>query len=227
MLRPFMTLALVVAVCPRLAAQEKPTPAVQQAIAATWLFDQSKSDTVAGDPTSGGAQVRGALGGGGARGGGGGGGGGGGRGGGRTAPPTTPPPDAGAPPEGGGNQRGRVDPRLELVFAEADPGAGININANDSLVAMATATMIAKSLGATEYKTDGKKRQEALMDGTIIETQASWSDGVLTIVKSVAGVGLLKREFKLSKDGKVLEIKEHIEAAGRKADKKLVFNRKQ
>lgn len=113
-----------------------------------------------------------------------------------------------------------------LVLAEADPGAGINMAANDSIVALATATMIAKSIGQSEYKTDGKKRQEALMDGTIIETQASWSDGVLTITKSVAGVATLKREFKISKDGKTMEVKEHIEAAGRKADKKLVFNRK-
>lgn len=144
-----------------------------------------------------------------------------------TAPAASaaPPTDVGAaaaPPSPAGRNR---DPHLQIVLDDADPGAGIVIAANDSVVSMATATQLKAGTQAA-WRTDGKKHQDAQMDGSIIEKQAMWRDGVLTTMINVAGVGSLKREFKLSKDGKTLEIKESIEAGPRKADKKLVFTRK-
>ena len=230
MLRPLMTFLLVVAVAPALAAQQKPTPAVQQAITATWQFDQARSDTVSGDPLAGATMLRPVSGaGGGAGGGHSGGGGRRGRGGGASvAAATAPPADSAAPQRPA--QRPSTpnrDPHLQIVLADVDPGAGIVIAANDSVVAMATAAMLAQSAGQINWKTDGTMHQRAQMDGSIIETQAMWHDATLITIKGVAGIGSLKREFKVSKDGKTLEVKESIDASGRKAEKKLVFTRKQ
>ena len=227
MLRPLMTCTLVFAIAPGLASQEKPTPAVRQAITGAWQFDQARSDTVSGDPLAGAADARSFGGRAGHSGGGGGGrdGGRGGRGGGGSV--TVLPSDTTAPAarveRAGSRPR---DPHLQIVLADVDPGAGIVIAANDSVVSLATAATV-KSGAQSNWKTDGKKRQEAQMDGSIIETQAMWQGGVLTTIKGVAGVGSLKREFKLSKDGKALEVKERIEVSGRKVEKKLVFTRKQ
>lgn len=231
MRRPLMTCTLVFAIAPALASQEKPTPAVRQAITGAWQFDQARSDTVSGDPLAGGTDVRSfggraghSDGGGGGGGRGSGGGGRGGRGGGGSV--TVLPPDTAAPAAPVERPRSRPrDPHLQIVLADVDPGAGIVIAANDSVVTMAT-TATVKPATQSNWKTDGKKHQEAQMDGSIIETQAMWQDGVLTTIKGVAGVGSLKREFKLSKDGKALEVKERIEVSGRKVEKKLVFTRK-
>lgn len=134
------------------------------------------------------------------------------------------PPDTTAAQQPVERPRRERDPNLEIVLADADPGAGLVIGANDSIVAMASAAMV-KAGTQVDWKTDGKKRQDVQMDGSIIETQAMWDSGVLTTSKSVPGTGLLKREFKVSKDGKTLEIKERIEAGGRKVEKKLTFTR--
>ena len=216
-----LVFALCLAIAPALSPQEKPAPAVQQAYSGKWNFDQVHSDTVTGDPMAG-ARGGGSFGGG-ARGGGGGGGRQRGGGGGAA---TTPPPDSSAQPQqpaSGG--RGR-DPRLQAVMADINPGAGIVLGVNDSVVAIATATMLKANPNAqSNWKTDGKKHQDAQMDGTIVEMQSGWKDGVLTLMYGVVGVGSLTREFKVAKDGKTLELKETMEVNGRKAEKKLVFNR--
>jgi hypothetical protein len=132
---------------------------------------------------------------------------------------------AAPPPVQSGGMRGR-DPHLQLVTADANPGAGMVIAANDSTVALATATMLRGDPKAqSNWKTNGHPYQDAQMDGTIIQTQAAWKDGTLTLTYGIAGVGSLKREFKPGKDGKTLEVKETIEAGGRKADYKLIFTR--
>jgi hypothetical protein len=229
-LRPLLTFTLAVAIAPAIAAQEKPAPAVQQAFSATWQFDQAHSDTVSGDPLAGAAVSRGITGGsarsgGGSSGSGSGSGRGGRSGSGPVTPTSTRPADTAAPPPvERPNVRG--DPHQQIFLADVDPGVGLVIAANDSVVAMATAAM-AKAGTQVNWKTDGKKHQDAQMDGSIIETQATWKDGVLTLIKGVAGIGSLKREFEVSKDGMTLKVKESIEAGGRKAEKKLVFTRRQ
>lgn len=140
------------------------------------------------------------------------------------------PMSRGAGPRGfsGGGSRGGggADPNLRLVMAEVNPGAGLVVAANDSTVAMATANMLKANPNAvSNWKTDGKKYQDAQMDGTITESQSGWRDGVLTIMYGVVGVGSFTREFKLGRDGKTLELKETVLAGGRKAEYKLSFNR--
>jgi hypothetical protein len=231
-LRLLASLALVIAIVPALAAQEKPTPAEQKAIAGTWHFDQSRSDTLGSDPLAGmgggprsfGGGSGGARGGGGAGSGGGGGGGGGGRrgggGGGGAGAPIAPPDSIGvqrAPERSGG--RGR-DPHLALVVGDMNPGAKMIIAVNDSATSMASATGQLSS-----FRTDGRKRQAAQMDGSIIENQAQWKDGVLQVMTGVANVASLKREFRPSKDGSRLELRETVEAGGGKVQKKLIFTR--
>ncbi len=227
MLRPLLTVSFIVAVAPRLAAQDKPTAAVQQAISGTWQFDQAHSDTVTGDPLAHAVMNRAITGGSGPAGGGGGGGGGGGKGGkgggGAAAASTLAPVKDTTQPVA---PRPHYDAHTQIVMADVDPGAGYVIAANDSTVAMATAAMV-KSGTQVNWKTDGKKHQAAQMDGTIIETQAGWQDGTLTLLTNIPGVGSLKREFEVSKDGKTLKVKESIDVGGRKADKKLVFDKKQ
>jgi hypothetical protein len=218
---------LCLGIAPRLAAQEVPTPAQQQALTGKWLLDQAKSDSLP-SPADALARAGGgrALGGGGGRGGGGGGGGGG-RGRGSAGGAAAAPPVDAAPPAAAPSGGGRGNPAMVQALAEFNPGSGVIIAVNDSVVAIATAAMLKSSPdnAQSNWKTDGKKHQDAQMDGSVIETQSGWRDGVLTIMNGVQNVVSLKREFKLGKDGKTLEMKETVEAGGRKADYKLVFNK--
>ena len=228
MLRPIPVLALAAIIAAPLAAQEKPTADQQRALAGTWRFDQSRSDTVSvgalrGLRTNVGVGVRG--GGGSSDGGGGGGGGrrrgggGGGGAGGGVAPPTAADSEA---IRAAGDRANQVvtDPHMALVLSDINPGAGLVIAINDSAVSMANARNEQSS-----FRTDGRKRQVAQMDGSIVETQAGWKDGVLQIERGVAGTAILKREFKPSKDGGTLELKESVEAGASKVQKKLIFTR--
>ena len=219
MFRLIFSAAAIFAVAAPLAAQDKPTPEAQKAVAGTWKLDASRSDSI-GNPLA--ALGGGAGFGGGSRGGGGGGGGGGGRGGGRRGGGAPVNPDSSATPQAAPDPvagRGR-DPNLMMVVNEMSPGAGIVIAVNDSAIAMANAAGVQSA-----YKTDGKRRQAAQMDGTVIETLALWKDNVLQVTKGIAGVASVKREFKPSKDGATLEVKETLDVGGRKVDKKLVFTR--
>jgi hypothetical protein len=229
----YLIVPLVFALAPALAAQDKPTPAMQESLKGKWVLDAARSDPLPADPLAG-AAGGGAVGMGGGRssGGGGGGGGGGGKGkggsggassSGAATTTTSPAPDPNQAPQGFGRNR---DPHLAMVIADVNPGAGMFIGVNDSVVAIATAAMLKADPNAqSNWKTDGKKHQEAQMDGSITEIESTWKDGVLTISYGVAGVATFKREFKPGKDGKTLEVKETVESNGRKAEYKLLFNR--
>ena len=264
MIRSSLVVALALGVAPLLNAQEKPAPAVQQAISATWKLDAAHSDVIPDNPLQGARGLGAVSGGNSSHGGGGGGGGGrGGTGGGGsgassaslqglllTANSTradtaralvicdslksagTPAAaaalaSAGSSACGGGDGGQRnANPNLQLVMAAIAPGAGIVVAANDSVVAIATANMLKANPNAvSNWKTDGKKHQDAQMDGSIIESESGWKDGVLTIAFGVVGVGTFTREFKPSKDGKTLELKETILVGRQKAEYKLTFNR--
>jgi hypothetical protein len=232
-LRPILTLTCVATIAGSLAAQEKPTADQQHAVAGTWKFDQSRSDTVNNSPLSGlrgnvGLGRRGGGGGaggaGGSSSGGGGGGGGGGKkggGGGSGAPPAMTADDSAALRAATDRANQAVaDPHMALVLSDIDPGARLIIAINDSAVSMANARNEQSS-----FRTDGRRRQAAQMDGSIVETLALWKDGALQIERGVAGTAILKREFKPSKDGNTLEVKETVEAGGGKVQKKLTFTR--
>lgn len=108
---------------------------------------------------------------------------------------------------------------MAMMISEMDPGTKLIVAVNDSAITMATVR------GTVSWKTDGRKRQEAQMDGTLIETQGLWKDDVLQLNRAVAGTASVHREFKVAKDGNTLELKETLEANGRKVEKKLVFAR--
>ncbi|MGH7594629.1 MAG: hypothetical protein ACRELE_12375 [Gemmatimonadales bacterium] len=205
-------------------AQEKPTPAVQRAISGTWHLDQSRSDALGADPLAGaiggGRAFPGAGVGGGDAGAGGGGRGGRGGGGGARAPIAAPSDSAAGQPTEDRPASRRRDPHLGLVIGDMNPGSRMTIGVNDSAITIARATGQLSS-----FRTDGRKRQAAQMDGSIIETQALWKGDILQVITGVANVASLKREFKMSKDGHVLEMKETLDASGRKVDKKLWFTR--
>ena len=237
MLRPILTLTCVATIAVSLPAQDKPTPDQQHAVAGTWKFDQSRSDTVSNGALSGlrgnvglgrrGGGSGGAPGGSGGSGSGGGGGGGGGKkgggggGGGSGAPPAMTADDSAAFRAAADRANQAVtDPHMALVLSDIDPGARLVIAINDSAVSMANARNEQSS-----FRTDGRRRQAAQMDGSIVETLAIWKDGALQVERGVAGTAILKREFKPSKDGNTLEVKETVEAGGGKVQKKLTFTR--
>jgi hypothetical protein len=218
------SLALTIGAAFSLSAQEKPTADQQKLINGTWKLDPARSDAVGASALN---SMRGGEGGfarpsgGGGRGGGGGGGG---KGKGRQQAPV---PDssaaAAASADAARNQEMEAstlrDPHMAIILSDFAPGAKMIIATNDSTVAIAVAA------GQSSYKTDGHKRQDAQMDGSIIETEAGWKDGTLAVAHGVTGVAMLTREFKPNKDGSVLEIKETVEAGGGKLQKKLVFTR--
>jgi hypothetical protein len=210
-----------------LAAQDKPTADQQKALTGTWTFDQSQSDTVSvgalrGLRTSSG--FGGGMAGGGASAGGGGGGGRGGHQGGSKAP-AQPVVDSGADSlqaqrDNAYTARALRDPHLALVLTDMNPGAHLAFAVNDSAVTLADGNGHTSS-----FRTDGRKHEQAQMDGSIIVTQALWNGGTLEITRGVIGTALLKREFKPGKDGRTLEVKETVQAGSGKVQKKLVFER--
>jgi hypothetical protein len=221
------SVALTIGAAFSLSAQDKPTADQQKLISGTWKLDPARSDAVGADALN---SMRGGGGGfarpsgGGGSGGGGGGGGGGRPGRGSRAPAPAPVADSSAATADAQHDRAMEaaslrDPHMAIILSDFAPGAKMIIATNDSTVAIAIAA------GQSSYKTDGHKRQDAQMDGSIIETQAEWKDGVLDIAHGVTGVAMLAREFKPNKDGSVLEIKETVEAGGGKLQKKLVFTR--
>ncbi|HEY4321571.1 MAG TPA: hypothetical protein VGM77_10400 [Gemmatimonadales bacterium] len=221
MSRVLVAVALTVGMVPALAAQDKPTAAMQQSIAGKWTLDQSRSDTLGPAMMRGG--FRSAIAGG--RGGGGGGGGSGGKGtkggkGGSAPPAPAASPDSAAV-QGPAAPRERGDPRMAIILAEAIPGNTITFTVNDSSLTFANAAG-----EVTPWKTDGRKRQKAQMDGSVIETQAQWDGNSVELTRTIAGVATLKREFKPGKDGS-LEVKETIESPTQKVEKKVVFTRAQ
>lgn len=235
MLRPIIPLACLVGLATALPAQEKPTLEQQHAVAGTWKLDQARSDTVStgalrglrtnagllGRAAGGNNGSDGAAAGGGRRRGGGGGGSTGGTGGGGGAsPPLTAADSAAIRAAGDRAAQAVADPHMALVQSDINPGAGLVIAVNDSAVSIANARGEQSS-----FRTDARRRQVAQMDGSIVETQAEWKDGALTIERGVAGTAMLKREFKPAKDGNTLEVKETVDAGGGKVQKKLTFTR--
>lgn len=218
MLRFVLASSVIVLVASPVAAQQKPTADQEKAIAGSWTLDASKSDT-------GEAVFR--MGGGGRNNAPAGDAGGGGRGRSRgrtsTAPANTTDTtavDANAQQQIGYARQAMGDPHMAMVMSDANPGNKLTIVVTDTNVTLTNAAGQSNA-----FSTDGRKHQEAEMDGSIVEWQASWDGDVLTITRGVVGVVTLKREFRPSKDGNTLEVKESGEAGASKTDKKLVFTR--
>ncbi|MES2124697.1 MAG: hypothetical protein V4503_08425 [Gemmatimonadota bacterium] len=223
----FASAAVLFLAAPALAAQEKPAPAVTAALAGTWRFDASRSDSMPGSPGAlfGGGEQRpggaagaaaavggaptGGGGGGRRRGGGGGGGGGGGESGG----------GGGLGARGGGGGR-MNDPKMRSLMAEARPAPEMVITASDF-----DATIADDAGHITTWRADGRKKQEAQMEGGVIEFEAKWKGKALVLSRNIPESATLRREFKPSDDGKSLEVKSVLEMGGRKVERKFVYTR--
>jgi hypothetical protein len=223
--RTLLVLMAIGAVPVALHAQDKPDAATVQALTATWTFDQSQSDTIPANPMAmlrrrgGSAPVRapsrgggGGGGGGGRRRGGGGGGGGGGGAGGADSTPVF----------GQRNNAPERSPAMAYVVIEMVPAPTLTITATDTSI-----TLDRGGGRSTTWITDGKTRQEALMEGGILESQGEWSGKTLELTRDIPNSASLQREFKLDKAGTTLEIKETLKYNGEKVEKKLVFTRAQ
>ncbi len=203
-------------------AQDRPTPAALKAISGTWTFDQSRSDTIPRNPmmmlrgqrgspapsSSAGPPAGGGGGGRRSRGGGGGGGGGGGA------------TDTGSV-FGSRNTSMDRSPAMAYVVVDMMPPATLQISANDTSV-----TLTGDGRSST-WVTNGKTRQEALMEGGMLESEADWSATTLELQRDIPASASLKREYRVSKDGATLEIRETLKSNGQKVEKKLVFTRAQ
>lgn len=93
------------------------------------------------------------------------------------------------------------------------------ITAEDTLVT------IADSAGTiVEWRADGKKHQEAQFEGGVIESQAGWKFGDFFVLRGVPNGVYVRREYKLAKDAKSLEMKVIFER-GKKLETKLVYTK--
>jgi hypothetical protein len=102
-------------------------------------------------------------------------------------------------------ERRPVDHRLDVLRQELFPGDSISLEVTDSTVRVMTVF----STEAT-WRTDGKDRVEAQMDGTMIVTRAFWKGKSLLLSRVVVSYGRLERDFTVAKDGSKLEVKETL-----------------
>ncbi|MEP6591372.1 MAG: hypothetical protein ABJC19_09340 [Gemmatimonadota bacterium] len=224
-MHPFVaTAALALLVAPALQAQEKPTPAAIAAVAGTWHFDASRSDSIptsAGALFGGGEQRPGGAAGAAAAVGGaptGGGGGGGRRGGGGGGGSGASGGGGGLGARGGGGRMG--DPKMRALMSEARPAPVLVITASDF-----DATIADDEGHLTSWRADGKRKQEAQMEGGVIEFEAKWKGKALVVSRGIPEGATLRREFKPGDDGNSLELKTVLEMAGRKVERKFVYTR--
>lgn len=192
-----------------LAAQQPFDAKVAQAMSATWVIDRERSEPVPSDPRIldpnartvlvPATQARGASAGGARRGGG--------------VTPTPPEPGS-APPvapqrrSGGGGEQ-YVRALLEQLRAPEV----MSLIASDSTVAIVVGEV------EVAWNPDGRKRQQAQMDGTLLFNEASWKGSKVELIDGIEGSAQLKREFRLIDDGEALELK--LEVSGRSVPKKV------
>jgi len=221
-------LAIALIVAAPLAAQEKPTAAVTAAIAGTWHFDASRSDSLPANPMAllggggrgapggsagaaaavGGAPTGGSSGGGGRRGGGGG-----------AAPAASGTAPQGLPPQGGGGGM-MNDPKIRILVREAYPLQVMVITASDFDVTIGDTTG-----RSTPWHADGKTHQEAQMEGGVIEYGSKWKGKTLVVERIIPNMVTLHREFKPGKEANTLELKTEVESNGRVVEKKFLYTR--
>lgn len=80
---------------------------------------------------------------------------------------------------------------------------------------------------AVAWTPDGKKHQQAMMDGTLMYNTARWKGDKVELVDGVEGEVELKREIHLIDDGAALEMKIEFGGPGvpRKVSRKVVYTR--
>ncbi len=112
------------------------------------------------------------------------------------------------------------DPKNRSVLLELRAAPTMTITATASLVTIDDST----AGTVTEWQPDGKKRQEAQFEGGVIESQSGWRFGDFFVVRGVPDGIYVRREYKLAKDAKSLEMKVTIEK-GKKIETKLIYTK--
>lgn len=112
------------------------------------------------------------------------------------------------------------DPKMRIVMGEARPAPLMVITASDFDVT------IADDQGhITPWRADGRKHQEAQMEGGVLESESKWKGKTLVVERGIPEGASVRREFKPSDDGKSLEVKSVLEMGGRKVERKFVYTR--
>mgnify|MGYP006908277743 CR=1 FL=1 len=195
-----------------LVAQQAYDPATAAAMSGSWIIDRERSEPVPGpaaepevqrgNPAAavGGAPT-GAGGGSGRRG---------------AAP---------APPSGGGfpaGARGAMrDPNLRELVSQLRAPELMTLFASDTSVIVTVQDV------HVSWPPDGRKRQQALFDGTLLHNSARWKGRKVELVDGIEGSAELKREIHLIDDGAALEVKLELggPAMPRKMSRKVVYVR--
>jgi hypothetical protein len=91
-----------------------------------------------------------------------------------------------------------------------------------------TAVVLANAAGAElRWVPDGRVRQHAQLDGTLLENSAQWHGDKLQVQNGVHGTADLKRSLRLIDKGQALELKLELSgpAVPRKVSRTLVYIR--
>lgn len=112
------------------------------------------------------------------------------------------------------------DPKFRTLMSEARPASVMVITASDF-----DATIADDQGHITSWRADGHMKQEAQMEGGVIELEAKWKGKAMVVERTIPDQVALRREFKPGDDGKSLDLKTVLEMAGRKVERKYVYTR--
>jgi hypothetical protein len=201
-----------------LLAQQPYDAKVAQAMSATWIIDRERSepvpdvaaptavvprgnpaDAVGGAPTGGGSSRRRSG----------------------SAPAPTSSGGGGLPPAGAGGGSGMRNPYVRELLTQLAAPELMTLTASD------TAIVITVQGVEVSWTPDGRKHQQAMIDGTLLHNTARWKGSKVELIDGVEGTAELKREIHLIDDGQALEVKLELGGPGvpRKLSRKVVYVR--
>jgi len=197
---------------------QSPDATIADQMSGTWVLDQDRSDplpalaSAAAEPQrpDPGAPVAGATAGGGGRGR---------RGGGGSGASGSQPQGLGARRGGSAGMR---NPYVRTLLTQLAVPAEMDFAAGSDRVSITVGEV------SVQWTPDGRKHQEAQMDGTLLQNTATWKGEKLQLVDGVEGAAELKREIKLIDDGQALEIKLQLGGPSfpKKLSRKVVYVKK-
>ncbi|MES2124698.1 MAG: hypothetical protein V4503_08430 [Gemmatimonadota bacterium] len=144
--------------------------------------------------------------------------------GGRPAPfadgTVTGPGVPGIGPTGGTSMRPE-EPRMRPFHQELRTATTLTFSVRDERVVIADETGY-----SSEWLANGKRRQEAQMEGGVVEFEARWKGKGLEVERASPGDLRVVREFKPSTDGQELEVRTTmIRGPGMKSSRHAVYTR--
>ncbi|MES2306733.1 MAG: hypothetical protein V4558_14590 [Gemmatimonadota bacterium] len=167
--------------------------------AGTWLNDAARSDSFPGGRYPGGCHASGKL----------------------TLVPRDLVRQGNFPPPGAGRAGPILDPKVIAFMDEIRLFARITIDAEDSVVVISNSPKY-----ATRWRVDGRRHQEAQMEGGLVEFEASLKGETLIVERRIPECHLgLRREFRFGVDGNSLEVQMTISSVGPKTKKRFFYSR--